>query len=309
MNFTKISNAVTSKLGRQGLKLQKQSPTIMFGAGVVGVIGTVVLASRATLQLEGILDDHDNYMARAAKAKAHADAGETKLTYTEADLNRDKCLIYGKTAGSLIKAYGPAFLLGAVSIGLLTGSHVAMHKRNASLIAAYTAVDTAFKEYRTRVRAELGEEKDLHFRYGTQDKEIYSETKKGEPIVETKKVVSEGAGYSMYAKFFEPGNPNFQPNAEVNLSFLKMHERYLNQRLQAVGHVFLNEVYDSLGMPRTPEGQAVGWLKENHLDEAHPIDFGLWDDDRSDKLLDFLSGREDHILVDFNVDGPIYRFI
>lgn len=301
MNFKSISNTVTSKIGRQGLKLKKGSPTIMFAGGVVGVVATVVLASRATLKLEDILDEHDVNMS---KAKGLHESGHEN--YSHGDFQRDKVIILGRTTGELVKAYGPALLVGAASIGLLTGSHVTLQKRNAQLIAAYTAVSTAFNEYRGRVKAELGDEKDLHFRYGTEEKEVYSETAKGEPKVETVKIPSVAAGASMYARFFEPSNPNFTPNADSNIAFLKMHERYLNQRLQAVGHVFLNEVYDSLAMNRTPEGQIVGWLKD---EGDGVIDFGLWDDERAEGLLDFLAGREDHILVDFNVQGPVYRNI
>ena len=51
MNFQSIKNVVTSKVGRQLLVAQKHSPAVLFAAGVVGVVGTVVLASRATLKL------------------------------------------------------------------------------------------------------------------------------------------------------------------------------------------------------------------------------------------------------------------
>lgn len=307
MNLKKIGNVITSKVGRQGLKAQKHSPTIMFAAGVVGVVGTVVLSSRATLKLNDVMDAHeDNIDAFAGAIGSELSTGGY---YTEKDRDSDTRKQYARTTVELVKLYAPAVILGTVSIGLLTGSHVVLQRRNEALTAAFAGCYTAFNEYRERVRKELGDEKDLHFRYGTEDKEIYSEGKKGEPIVEIKKIVSGGADGSMYAKFFGPENPNFQPNAETNIAFLKMHERYLNQRLQAVGHVFLNEVYDALAMDRTPEGQVVGWLKENHPDEVSPISFGLWDDERMDRFMDFLSGREDHILLDFNVDGPVFRNI
>lgn len=311
INVSKISNAVTSKIGRQGLKLQKQSPTIMFGAGVVGVVATVVLASRATLKLEDILDEHDINMSKATGLHNAGGAETSKgfQEYSDRDFQKDKAIIMGRTVGDLVKAYGPALVVGTVSIGLLTGSHVVLQRRNEALMAAFTGVYAAFNEYRGRVVAELGEEKDLHFRYGTDEKEILIPGKNGNDKVEVVKIPAESAGTSLYAKFYGPHVEGFSPNAETNIAFLKMHERYLNQRLEAVGHIFLNEAYDAIGLPRTPEGQIVGWLKENHKDEVAPISFGLWDDDRMDKFMDFISGREDMILVDFNVDGPVFRNI
>jgi hypothetical protein len=302
MNIKSISNAVTSKLGRQGLKLQKSSPTPMFAGGVVGILATVVLASRATLKVEGVLDEHDAKLAKVEKAI------EINAEYAANDSGRDRALVYAQTAGQMLKLYGPAVLVGAASIGLLTGSHVTLQRRNAGLIAAYTAIEQGFKEYRARVTAELGEDKDREFRYGTAEKEIYSETKKGEPKVDITKVASDMAGSSIYARWFDVENENWNPVPEKSLYFLKMHQIRLNNLLDARGHVFLNEVYDRLGMPRTPEGQAVGWLKNSPRGDGY-IDFGIWDDDQVDKTLDFVHGLKDKILVDFNVDGPIYRDI
>lgn len=304
MNITKYKNAVTSKIARQGLKIQKKSPTLMFAAGIVGFGATVVLASKATLKLEGILDEHE---AKMSGAKGLVESGHPD--YSVADYRQDKAVLMLQTTGKLVKNYGPALIVGTVSVGLLTGSHVVMQRRNEALMAAFTGVYTAFNEYRARVVDELGAEKDLHFRHGTEEKELYSEKKNGEPVVDIVKVPPASAGSNLYARFFEPSNPSFQPNAETNIAWLKMHERYLNQRLQANGHVFLNEAYDALGLPRSPEGQIVGWKKENHPDEICPISFGLWDDDRMDTFMEFLAGRTDHLLLDFNVDGPVYRDI
>ena len=47
---------------------------------------------------------------------------------------------------------------------------------------------------------------------------------------------------------------------EYNLLFLKAQQNYFNDILAIRGHVFLNEVYDALGMSRTKNGHLSGWL-------------------------------------------------
>jgi len=64
--------------------------------------------------------------------------------------------------------------------------------------------------------------------------------------------------------------------------------------------VFLNEVYDMLGIERSSAGQVVGWLREGEGD-GH-IDFGMFEAVNRD----FVNGWERSILLDFNVDGVIY---
>lgn len=300
MKIQNIANAVTSKIGRQGLKLQKSSPTIMFVGGVVGVVATVVLASKATLQLEEILDEHDVNMSKAKGLHA-----SDRDDYSDDDFRKDKVIITARTATTLVKAYGPAFLVGAASIGLLTGSHVTLNRRNAATVAAYAAVDKAFKEYRDRVLADVGPEKEREYYSGTESREVYSETKKGEPKVEE---IKTSAGKSPYAVLFDNRNPNWNPEAEHTLFFLKLHQNQLNMQLQARGHVFLNDVFDALGMDRTSAGAVVGWVKDNKNGDGY-VDFGIWDDDNMEKMLDFVTGRENCIWLDFNVDGIVYDLI
>lgn len=296
VNLNAIKNAVTSTAGRQVLKLQGTSPNLMFGAGVVGVLGTVVLASRATLRLEEVYDQADELKGAAVRAL------ETD-GYNESDQKHDHRVIKVRTAVSLVRLYAPAALCGTVSIGLLTGAHLTLNRRNAGLVAAYAAVDKAFKQYRQRVVADIGPDKDREYRFGSVEREVYSEGENGEPIVGRVKSFDPEAGPSMYARLFDSTNPNWNPTGEYNLFYIKAQQNYLNNLLQARGHVFLNEAYDALGLDRSSAGQVVGWLKKGG---DGFIDFGVWDDNTMERLHSFVVGLEDTLLLDFNVDGPMH---
>lgn len=295
MNLNSVKNAITSNAGRNVLKIKKNSPTLMFGAGVVGMVGTVVLASKATLQLESVLDETDTMKEKAKLARE-----KYPDKYSEKDLQKDMVIVHVRQYTKLAKLYAPSLALGTVSIACLTGSHVTLTKRNAGLVAAYATIEKSFNQYRERVLAEVGPEREREFFYGTEDVTTAKVDEKGKPVNTTKKVAG---GTSMYAKFFDESNPNWTASPESNLFFLKLHQQHLNDQLMARGHVFLNEVYDALGMERTQAGAVVGWVK-GYGDDF--IDFGIWDDDTMDRTLDFMTRREDCLLLDFNVDGVIY---
>lgn len=292
MNLSSIKSIVTSKAARQLLTVKKNSPAIMFGAGVVGVVTTTVLACKATLKVEEVvLRDHRADM-KMIKNLEHVD-------YSEEDRTKDTALRYVKTVGGLTKLYGPAVVVGALSIICLTGAHVTLSRRNAGLTAAYVALEKGYNKYRDRVIQEFGEEKDREFRYGVVEEVV--EDEKGDKVV-IKRADSVN-GLSGYAALWDENSTSWNHNPDYNMVFLKAQQKYANDRLQAKGHVFLNEVYDDLGLERTPAGAVVGWVKG---EGDNYIDFGIFNDDMQPEHLAFFTGRENAIWLDFNVDGVIY---
>lgn len=121
-------------------------------------------------------------------------------------------------------------------------------------------------------------------------------------VTETEKIEKEDRkndeGFSIYARYFDEGCVGWTKDSEYNLCFLKQQQVYCNDMLKFKGHLFLNEVYDILGIPRTRAGQLAGWI----YDEANPIgvnfvDFGLY----SDRNKDFINGIDRVALLEFNV--------
>ena len=287
-----IPAAVTRNVARQLLQGQKFSPTILFGVGVVGVVATTVLASRATLRLDEVLEDTNKKLegVRTLQNKA----------YSEDDRKKDKALLYGHAAIDVAKLYAPAVAVGVISVAALTGSHIILTRRNVALTAAYAALDKGFKEYRQRVVAEVGPEKDREYRYGgTPTETLNPATGK---LDKTSLVRIGPKTPSIYARFFDETNPMWQTSPEYNRFFITCQQNYFNDILRNRGHVFLNEVYDRLGMDRSKEGSVVGWV----MGEGDSyIDFGMFNVDNQ-KAREFVNGREASILLDFNVDGVIY---
>ncbi len=301
MNKITLPPAVTRKAGRLMLLADKNSPQILFGAGVVGVVGTVVLACRATLKVNDVLEDAQKDLANVDFVVARNQDG-----YDIHDAKRDVGIIRVKTGLKIVKLYTPAVIVGGLSIAALTTGHRIQQNRIAGLTAAYAALEKGFEAYRKRVVDELGEDKDREFRYGVVTETVTEKTDKGEKTFEVKRVGPNGA--SIYARFFDQYNKHWEPYGNANKHFLQLQQTYANDRLNAYGHLFLNEVYDMLGMPRTPEGQIVGWVwRKNPQSKDGYVDFGLFENNNPE-MREFLNGREGWLL-DFNVDGPVYDLL
>lgn len=295
MNLKPLTNLV----GRQVLQVRKHSPVILFAAGVAGVVTTVVLASRATLKLEEVLDETQSNLGKVALLESQPDMIEK---YSAEDAQKDRILIYIKTGVKIARLYGPAILVGTASIAALTGSHVILTKRNGALMAAYAVLDKGFRQYRQRVIDKLGPEKDKDFRYGSDEREIIEETKSGEHKIKTVHDLIDGAP-SIYARPFDQTCKNWSRDPWKNQFFVNCQQNYANEMLRARGHVFLNEIYDMLGMERTKEGAVVGWVRDGDGDGY--IDFGVFRGDQYEALR-FVRGDNDAIWLDFNVDGIIF---
>lgn len=272
-----IPISVSQHVFRSALIVKKHAPTIMFVGGIAGTISSTVMACRATLKLPEALSEMQEEL------------NEVKYHTDEPD-NKDIAYVYAKNIAYIGRLYAPAAILGAVSISALTGSHVTLNRRNASLTAAYAAVSKAYDEYRERVKNELGEDKEKH---------IYHAAAK-EKINGKEETVADPNRWSPYARFFDEGSLNWQKNAELNRLFVQCQQTYANHLLQARGHVFLNEIYDMLGLERSKAGAVVGWVISEKGDNY--IDFGLFEASSNR----FINGWERTVLLDFNVDGVIY---
>lgn len=313
MNFSNAIQTAKFAIGRGGLILKKYSPEILTAAGVIGTVGSTVLACKATLKVEDILDE--------AKKKSnlinavHDGEIEVDAEYTDKDYSKDLLVNRTQTAVKLIKLYGPAISLGALSITAILGGQHILRKRNVAVVAAYKLCEESFNNYRSRVKDELGEEKDRQFYYGMTEETVKDKVKSkdGKTKTVTKKVEKAPDHlYSQYARFFDEANINWDKSPEQNMYFLKMVQNQMNDKLKARGHVFLNEVYDALGFDRSEAGQLVGWVWNNDNTAMESgdgyIDFGIFDGNDYAKRA-FVNGDERSILLDFNIDGMIYDLI
>lgn len=286
--------------------MKKHSPEILATVGVVGVVSSAVMACKATTKLSDIMEESKEQVEKIKEVSADPSYAEK---YSQDDAKKDLTITYVQTGVKIAKLYGPSIMLGTLSISCLLASNNILRKRNAALSAAYMTVDKSFKEYRNRVSERFGEEVEKEIRYNIKAKEVEVTTtdENGNEVTTTETIkVADPNGYSDYARFFDESCAAWQRDPEYNLMFLKSQQQYANDLLISRGRLFLNEVYDMLGIERTKAGQVVGWV----YDTVDPVgdnfvDFGIYDMD-SERARAFVNGYETNILLDFNVDGNVW---
>jgi hypothetical protein len=296
----KFPVGLTRTFGRQILLSQKHAPTVMVGLGVIGIVATAVMASKATLELDGILTEAHVDLARTEEA-----AEKMPEEYPPDMKKRDTIIVYTRAVKKITRLYASTIFMGAISISLILGAHSILMKRNAGVMAAYAVLDKGFNEYRARVRKEFGDEKEYELRHGMVSEEKLEPHLAADGVM-THEIVfvrKKDEDPSVYARYFDDHNSNWVEEVMYNKIFLQGQQVWANIQLDARGHLFLNEVYDALGFPRTSAGAVVGWVKRSE-DGDSKVDFGLFVNSMRGRK--WINGDCEAYLLDFNVDGLIY---
>ena len=289
---------------RSVLKIKKYSPEILLGVGIIAGGCAIVSACKATPKAKELISKRDSDIRTCKRVREEYPDEK----YSDEDLANDIRITNIQTAVKVVKTYLPTITLEVLSVGCILAGFGILKKRHVALLGLYKALEESFLDYRKRVIEREGEGMDQVYRLGLKEETVAEkivDEKGKEKTKNVKKMVVDPNMKSQYAKFFDESSPYWKKDADQNYYFLKCQQNYANEILRSRGHIFLNEVYDMLGIPRTQTGAIVGWVKGVGDDF---VDFGLYDGDDM-KHRDFVNGYERSILLDFNVDGLIYNKI
>lgn len=140
-------------------------------------------------------------------------------------------------------AYIPTVLLGMSTIVCMFGTNVINKRHQASIASAYALLNQYHKEYRSNVKAICGEDAERqvrtemlrqHYNYHISDLNVPDQ-----------KVI-----------FYDDISGNSVIGYERDIIDAEYH---LNRNFSLRGYVSLNELYEMLGMPKTEEGDKLGW--------------------------------------------------
>lgn len=311
MSIKTFKNRVTGTMARQALSIKSNSPVLLFGLGAVGFTTTIVLACKATLKLPEVLEKAERELSKVDETTKVTKGGED---VTEETKEKAKLGVKLQTAIRVVKLYTPTAIVGVGTLTAITGAHVILTRRNTALTASLGIATKTFQDYRNRVIADQGTEKDLEYRWGVSEREIAEEGPNGIETTVLKGLDQEAikreiAAGSVYARLFDSDHEDWSEFPHQNQSRIESVQRHMNTLLRVDGFVTLNQVYEALGFERTAAGQQVGWVVNPKNGEGDGvIDFGVWTDGVYEGKK-WINGDKQAILLDFNVDGPILHLM
>lgn len=284
-----------------GFQLSKRSPEILLAVGLIGVVAGTIVACKATTKASAIME-----RTKGELDAVHECLEEKEEEYDEETAKKDTAIIYTHTALDFVKLYAPAVGIFAVSVACILVSHNVLNKRYLSVSAAYAAANKAFSEYRSRVANRFGKEVENEIRYNIKAKELEKKSvdENGNEVIEKTTVDAANMDDDHISRCFDETNPYWQKTPGYNRSFLQNMQCHANTILHAQGYLFLNDVYDLLGFPKTKLGHVVGWkLGAKNSDSF--VDFGIFESTKPE-VVDFLRGQERSVWLNFNVDGNVF---
>ena len=322
--FTRIGNAVKSVAGNGIVLAKKHAPELMIASGITGFVVTVIETVHATNKTNDILEIREEKLDECTKALSHAVENQI-TTYTAENYEKDVRFVKKGARWDLMKVWAPVATTGVASIILVLGGYRVLNGRYVATAAAYKTLEAGFDRYRQNVVDEFGRDTDWRMAHSIKAEE-YEELKKKQD--ELKRETAEKN---------KSKKPRTQYSKDINNQILDSHsceywKRYwipqqaiqwvqqkeseLQDMLNSRGHVFLNEAYDKLGMPRTVQGSVVGWIKtprNNHLSKPNLLSLGYANDecpeDELRRILSSPSNEETYLWITPNCDGVIYQLI
>lgn len=284
-------------------RISKHAPTILSVTASVGVVATGYLAWQAGTRFENCeARDWDRRKECIRNADQIADEDVRKIEM------KNRILFIIDTA----RTCAPAAIVGLTTITMIYFSNSISKKRLAAVGAAYTALQTAFEGYKKTMVDALGKETVEKItrpnlpNYGKTAEEILSSDNKSDAADVVDAVIASMRDLSPYARIISEESSNCWDTSEdytsENLAAIQL---WANRRLERKGHLFLNEVFDQLGLSRTREGAVVGWIKNSEVGDGY-VSFGDFDSNTYRVPSDDYSRVDTNFILDFNVDGMIW---
>lgn len=283
-------------------RISKHAPTILSVTASAGVIATGYLAWKAGTRFEDVEGrDWDRRKECLRNADMIPDEDVPKIE------RKNRILFILDT----VRTVAPAAIVGAATITMIYFSNSISKKRLAAMGAAYATLQTAFDGYKRTMVEALGKEsvekilKPKLPNVGKSAEEILSSDNKSDAANVSDAVVNSLKALSPYARIIaEESSTCWDPNEDYTSQNLAAVQLWANRRLERKGHLFLNEVFDQLGLSRTREGAVVGWLKNGEGDGY--VSFGDFDASIYRVPSDDYTRVDSNFIVDFNVDGVIW---
>lgn len=227
--------------------MEKHSPAILTGLGIIGIGSTVVFAVKATPKAIDLIDD-------AYLDKASCDHDEMYSMTGEPFINHKLKYLGAKdVVKATWKCYIPTAVMGAFTIACFIGSNRVSALRTAALSSAYSMTEKALQTYEQKVIDILGVDKNEEIREAITQDQIDSSTEN--MIIPAYSTGSELCYDCLTGQYFWSDRESIREKVnDFNEMLLK--DMYGDK----------NEWLLSLGCNQVEDGDLLGWNSDKLLD-------------------------------------------
>lgn len=234
----------------------KNSPAILTGLGVAGLVTTVVMAVRATPKVNEILEREE--------AKGSSNVEKLK---------------------AVAPVVVPTVVMGAATATCIIGSNVQSSRKIAALSAAYSIAEASSREWVEKTKEVVGDKamEKIH------DAICEDKVNQNPPIGGTNtssdgtEVIITNHGNTLCFDAFT--SRYFRSNPE----YIRKIINDMNLKMYNENYVTMNELYSELGLDRCKMGENFGWNIENGQIEGW-FSSMLTDSNEPVLIIDFNSG-------------------
>ena len=217
--------------------INQNSPTILAGLAVAGVVTTSVLSGKAAVRAHIILESHPEAKTKKDKAKL------------------------------LWKAFLPPVVMGAATIGCVIGGQAINLHRNAVLAGAYALAETSLKELESKATEMVGSEKVKEIKDAIVQDKIDSTTSTDEiKFGRNEVIMSEDTKVKCY-------DPYSGRLFDSSVNEIDKAINRANTILFSDYRLTLNDMYDEMGLAHNKDGNDLGWNMDDAIN--HFKDFPI----------------------------------
>lgn len=215
-------------------KLKKFSPTVLSCAGAAGVVGTSVLAVKATPKALRKI--------RADSRKAHNDPD----AYTKLEAFQSAWIYYV-----------PSVVMGAATMICIFGANILNKHQQAAITSAYALLNDAYQDYKDKLKELYGE--DAHRKI----MEAIAVEKADDMYIASTGLL--GGSSLDFGEHDPEDNRLFYDSFskryfESSINRVIQAEYYLNRDFAIGGYRSVNDFYEFLGIEPISGGDEIGWI-------------------------------------------------
>lgn len=296
-----FKESIIGGMSKVKFKAIDHAPELLMGGGTIGFIFTCISAGRAVLRFQEDLKAHNERLEKLDHIRIAQAEGTATDEEKEIDIKTYRLSTYFETGKRALITFGPTIALGVLSVSSFCMATGIMKKRYGKLAGAFATLLADQKHLENSIKEKYGEEELLDLKGLSNAKAVIDATVDEETGEVVEEKITHPEAHSMFSRFFDESNDNWEKSAESNRFFLQGKERWFNHKLAVQGHLFLNEVLTGLGFEETQAGQIFGWIYDKEDGTTGCVDFGIFRTDSPAKR-NFVNGVERSILLEFNCD-------